>query len=263
MRKLFLLLIFGTMFGSEEEGEQIARVDPDGRFFQLLGGFSIRDALRHGSMLPAPDGRGITDWRNKGLTSCDGIQTVHSEKTIQLLLAGNNLTQIPPNLGGAHMPNLTLLDLDDNPIQSIAQNALENFPSLGCLSLKNNRLRTITSATMHPLKQLRWLSLRSDQATRFEAGCLAGLIHLKTLLLSSEHVMDHCERSTASPTVLDNARITIDESAEPPKRTTFTYAARTICICCFKRDGLRDGLDRTIDPAALLMFLSHCFAPSR
>lgn len=259
MRRLFLLLMFGTIFGSEEEGEQIAHTDPDGRYFQLPGGFSVHDALRHGSMLNAPDCDGITDWSGQGLTRWDGIETVHCADTKQLLLAGNNLTQIPPNLGGTHMPNLRLLDLDDNPIKTIAADALQNFPLLGALSLKNNRLRTITSATMHPLKQLRWLSLRSDQATRFEAGCLAGLIHLKTLLLSSEHVMDHCAHRTASLTQLDNARIMIDENAQIARQISFTYGEKKIFIGCFTRNGV----DREIDPLALLMFLSHCFAPSR
>uniref|UniRef100_A0A914CNL9 Protein slit n=1 Tax=Acrobeloides nanus TaxID=290746 RepID=A0A914CNL9_9BILA len=113
--------------------------------------------------------------------------------TTELRLNNNRIeaVKIQPSLD--RLQNLEKLDLSNNKISSIEDNALANLKALKELHLSSNRLRHFSSASMgHAAKNLQVLTLSNNQLRCITEQALANLDNLHSLYLSNNQFACNC-----------------------------------------------------------------------
>lgn len=104
----------------------------------------------------------------------------------ELYLQDNKFTYIARS-NIPHLPNLELLDIRRNHLQSITQLAFGNLPGLKSLILAENRISSIGSDNLGhnhgSLQQLEVLNLERNNITRIDPKAFDNLPRLKSLLL--------------------------------------------------------------------------------
>ncbi|XP_063963527.1 slit homolog 1 protein-like isoform X4 [Lytechinus pictus] len=134
----------------------------------------------------------IVDCSNRRLpTVPDEIPTY----TTELKLNGNEISRISADGKFLHLPNLKILDLRDNRISVIEDEAFQGASSLVELMLRSNRLSCITNETFTGLKSVRLLSLYDNAISTIMPGSLDSMKALATLNMLGNPLNCNCHLS--------------------------------------------------------------------
>jgi len=107
---------------------------------------------------------------------------------INLNLTKNKLQSIPTGLFG-NLPKLSLLDMSENPIEEIAENALAELSSLATLHIENcPSLSRIKERSFNGLGGLKVLNLQNSGIVHIHHAALAHFSHLEWLYLKNNRL---------------------------------------------------------------------------
>ncbi|XP_072177932.1 slit homolog 2 protein-like [Diadema setosum] len=139
----------------------------------------------------------IVDCSGRGLpTVPDNIPMY----TTELKFNGNEISRISSDGKFSNLPNLKILDLRDNRISVIEDEAFQGASSLVELKLTNNKLSKVTGRSFVGLKYLRTLMLRSNKLTCITNETFTGLRSVRLLSLYDNSI------STIMPGSLDSMK---------------------------------------------------------
>ncbi|XP_011609228.2 slit homolog 3 protein isoform X1 [Takifugu rubripes] len=153
------------------------------------------DGMEDNGCLPAsgcPDACTCSDsvvrCSNRGLHSLPkGIP----KDTTELYLEGNMLTSVPKELSG--LKQLSLVDLSNNSISTLAPFTFSNMTQLATLILSYNQIRCIPVHAFDGLKALRLLTLHGNDLSTIPEGAFNHLTSLSHLALGANPLYCNCE----------------------------------------------------------------------
>ncbi|XP_022707108.1 protein slit-like [Varroa jacobsoni] len=135
--------------------------------------------------------------------------------TQELYLDFNNIDEISPQLNSIY--GLTKLDLSNNKITIIPNNAFSNLTKLNALILTNNKLQCIQNESFRGLKNLRVLSLHGNEISIMPEGSFKDLTAITHIALGSNPLYCDCQMRWASDWIKkDFIEPGIARCAEPP-----------------------------------------------
>ncbi|XP_076143508.1 slit homolog 3 protein [Alosa pseudoharengus] len=111
--------------------------------------------------------------------------------TTELYLEGNLLTSVPKEL--ASLKQLTLVDLSNNSIGSLAPMTFSNMTQLATLILSYNQIRCIPLHSFDGLRSLRLLTLHGNDLSTIPEGAFNHLTSLSHLALGANPLYCDCE----------------------------------------------------------------------
>ncbi|XP_036403919.1 slit homolog 3 protein [Megalops cyprinoides] len=125
---------------------------------------------------------------NRGLRSLPkGIP----KDTTELYLEGNLLTSVPKELSS--LKQLSLVDLSNNSISSLAPMTFSNMTQLSTLILSYNQIRCIPVHAFDGLKSLRLLTLHGNDLSTIPEGAFSHLTSLSHLALGANPLYCNCD----------------------------------------------------------------------
>ena len=128
------------------------------------------------------------DIKNAGLTSIPTPTTAESTWCTHLKLDDNFIYNINTN-SFALYPNLELLGLRNNSIETVAENAFNGLNQLRYLSLETNNIQKLPNSPGFPFQSLEWCilwnALKDDVTHSYEEPYFSAFTSLKTLDLGS------------------------------------------------------------------------------
>ncbi|XP_015205363.2 slit homolog 3 protein isoform X1 [Lepisosteus oculatus] len=125
---------------------------------------------------------------NRGLRSLPkGIP----KDTTELYLEGNLLTTVPKEL--ASLKHLSLIDLSNNSISSLAPMTFSNMSQLATLILSYNQIRCIPVHAFDGLRSLRLLTLHGNDLSTIPEGAFNHLTSLSHLALGANPLYCNCD----------------------------------------------------------------------
>ncbi|XP_033125426.1 slit homolog 2 protein-like isoform X1 [Anneissia japonica] len=122
----------------------------------------------------------------------------------ELYLDNNLLTDIPSGL--SKLKKLTTLDLSNNLITYIPENAFVNMTSLSTIILSFNKVGCIPKGAFKGLRTLRLLSLHGNEISHIPEGAFNEMTSLTHLALSSNPLYCDCKLKWLSDWVKDGYR---------------------------------------------------------
>ena len=131
---------------------------------------------------PCVCGGGSVDCKSKGLDSIPRYLPLNS---VVLDLSNNDISKIEENAFN-NLPKLAVLSLNNNDISKIEENAFNNLPKLAVLSLNNNDISKIEENDFNNLPSLAGLSLMNNSISFVSGKAFANLQQLKQLLLNMD-----------------------------------------------------------------------------
>ncbi|XP_061832767.1 slit homolog 3 protein isoform X2 [Nerophis lumbriciformis] len=111
--------------------------------------------------------------------------------TTELYLEGNMLTSVPKEL--AALKHLSLVDLSNNSISTVAPLTFSNMTQLATLILSYNQIRCIPVHAFHGLKSLRLLTLHGNDLSTIPDGAFNHLTSLSHLALGANPLYCNCD----------------------------------------------------------------------
>uniref|UniRef100_A0A8C9TA93 Slit homolog 3 (Drosophila) n=1 Tax=Scleropages formosus TaxID=113540 RepID=A0A8C9TA93_SCLFO len=153
------------------------------------------DGSEESSCLPAPRcpesctcSDTVVRCSNRGLRSLPkGIP----KDTTELYLEGNQLTSVPKELSA--LRHLTLVDLSNNSIGSLAPLTFSNMTQLSTLILSYNKIRCIPVHAFDGLRSLRLLTLHGNDLSTIPEGAFGHLTSLSHLALGANPLYCNCD----------------------------------------------------------------------
>uniref|UniRef100_A0A3B5AXB8 Slit homolog 3 protein-like n=1 Tax=Stegastes partitus TaxID=144197 RepID=A0A3B5AXB8_9TELE len=131
---------------------------------------------------------GVVRCSNRGLHSLPkGIP----KDTTELYLEGNMLTSVPKEL--AALKQLSLVDLSNNSISTLAPYTFSNMTQLATLILSYNQIRCIPVHAFDGLKSLRLLTLHGNDLSTIPEGAFNHLTSLSHLALGANPLYCNCD----------------------------------------------------------------------
>uniref|UniRef100_A0A668A4S2 Slit homolog 3 (Drosophila) n=1 Tax=Myripristis murdjan TaxID=586833 RepID=A0A668A4S2_9TELE len=131
---------------------------------------------------------GVVRCSNRGLHSLPkGIP----KDTTELYLEGNTLTSVPKEL--AALKQLSLVDLSNNSISTLAPFTFSNMTQLATLILSYNQIRCIPVHAFDGLKSLRLLTLHGNDLSTIPEGAFNHLTSLSHLALGANPLYCNCD----------------------------------------------------------------------
>ncbi|CAG5989155.1 unnamed protein product [Menidia menidia] len=131
---------------------------------------------------------GVVRCSNRGLHSLPkGIP----KDTTELYLEGNMLTSVPKEL--AALKQLSLVDLSNNSISTLAPYTFSNMTQLATLILSYNQIRCIPGHAFDGLKSLRLLTLHGNDLSTIPEGAFNHLTSLSHLALGANPLYCNCD----------------------------------------------------------------------
>ncbi|XP_054453144.1 slit homolog 3 protein [Anoplopoma fimbria] len=131
---------------------------------------------------------GVVRCSNRGLHSLPrGIP----KDTTELYLEGNMLTSVPKELTG--LRQLSLVDLSNNSISTLAPFTFNNMTQLATLILSYNQIRCIPVHSFDGLKSLRLLTLHGNDLSTIPEGAFNHLTSLSHLALGANPLYCNCD----------------------------------------------------------------------
>ncbi|KAK0147672.1 Slit 3 protein [Merluccius polli] len=111
--------------------------------------------------------------------------------TTELYLEGNMLTSVPREL--ASLKQLSLVDLSNNSISTVAPFTFANMTQLATLILSYNQIRCIPIQAFDGLKSLRLLTLHGNDLSTIPEGAFNHLTSLSHLALGANPLYCNCD----------------------------------------------------------------------
>jgi hypothetical protein len=112
----------------------------------------------------------------------------------QIDLANNYLTN---NLHSFHnLSNLTVLNLEENGIETLEPSVFKDLQNLKILHLNGNKIRTLHPDTFRGNQKLALLTLNNNDLTTMDTALFLPLTHLEELDLRSNHLICDCRLQT-------------------------------------------------------------------
>ncbi|XP_061580842.1 slit homolog 3 protein isoform X2 [Cololabis saira] len=153
------------------------------------------DGVEDNGCLPAsgcPDActcsDGVVRCSNRGLHSLPkGVP----KDTTELYLEGNMLTSVPKELAG--LKQLSLVDLSNNSISTLAPHTFSNMTQLATLILSYNQIRCIPAHAFDGLRSLRLLTLHGNDLSTIPEGAFNHLTSLSHLALGANPLYCNCD----------------------------------------------------------------------
>ncbi|KAM6924252.1 slit homolog 3 protein [Xenentodon cancila] len=131
---------------------------------------------------------GVVRCSNRGLHSLPkGIP----KDTTELYLEGNMLTSVPKEL--AALKQLSLVDLSNNSISTLASYTFSNMTQLATLILSYNQIRCIPPHAFDGLRSLRLLTLHGNDLSTIPEGAFNHLTSLSHLALGANPLYCNCD----------------------------------------------------------------------
>ncbi|XP_023650749.2 slit homolog 3 protein [Paramormyrops kingsleyae] len=109
----------------------------------------------------------------------------------ELYLEGNLLTSVPKELSS--LKHLTLIDLSNNSISSLAPLTFSNMTQLSTLILSYNQIRCIPVQAFDGLRSLRLLTLHGNDLSTIPEGAFNHLTSLSHLALGANPLYCNCD----------------------------------------------------------------------
>ncbi|CAG08296.1 unnamed protein product [Tetraodon nigroviridis] len=139
------------------------------------------DVRPHSRLLPAPPSQ---------ISHCLSLRS-HTFTSSEGYLEGNMLTSVPKELAG--MKQLSLVDLSNNSISTLAPFTFSNMTQLATLILSYNQIRCIPVYAFDGLKALRLLTLHGNDLSTIPEGAFNHLTSLSHLALGANPLYCNCE----------------------------------------------------------------------
>ncbi|CAF4205393.1 unnamed protein product [Rotaria socialis] len=108
--------------------------------------------------------------------------------TTELYLQDNLIKRIPRNGNLQRLKNLRILDLQNNQLEEIDDDAFNGFDSMNQLFLNNNSLHRITSLTLNGLINVQILNLNANKLTCIKNDTFISMNKLETLSLNNNQI---------------------------------------------------------------------------
>lgn len=128
------------------------------------------------------------DFQSSSITSLSGNALSGLTKLKVLRIVDSpNLTQIQ-QWTTENLNNLNILDLQNNHISTLDENALRHYPNLKCLNLQVNHIGEIPVGFLSISFQLETLNLAENALQRIESDTFKALLHLIDLDLAYNQI---------------------------------------------------------------------------
>lgn len=115
----------------------------------------------------------------------DIANTIDNETT-ELILQGNNISTFDATI--FKLDKLSILDLSQNALSTVPGSLSERFPNLEVLKVDNNQIDTLSMNDLNGLGNLRKLTFTNNILDTLEDGLFQKLVNLKQLVISSNQL---------------------------------------------------------------------------
>jgi Leucine-rich repeat (LRR) protein len=125
----------------------------------------------------------------------------------QLKISNMYVLVLQDNFFSTDFVKIEYLDLSDNSIEEIEENALDNLVNLKWLNLESNELQALHSFEFRNNKKLEYISLKNNEIVKIDRRAFKNLEHLKFVQLEENYCIESligCSNCTIPEEDLEN-----------------------------------------------------------